>query len=184
MTMRLRGMLKLTAAITALLLIYGISNAMDGMATRLPEAPLHELAHSTLWLLPWMLLFCSGLEDLGKTTWKAWAFWVGLAVGMALLYYLEHVTTDTALTKIAMPPAVIIGGLLPHFIRRIRFIYLFCSLAVGIMGLTVLYFEGIALLSGGSFASRTIGVLVATFVASSIAITALSAISLRTAKSK
>jgi peptidoglycan/LPS O-acetylase OafA/YrhL len=84
----LRGISRVTAAVTALLLIYGISYAMEAMTTRLPDTSLHEFAIGTLWMFPWMLLFCSGLEDLGKATRRAWVFWAGLAVGIALLCYL------------------------------------------------------------------------------------------------
>jgi hypothetical protein len=183
-TMLLRGILKVTAAATGLLLIYSITYAMEGMTTRLPAIPLHELARSTLWVLPWMLLFCSGAEDIGKATRTSWAVWAGFAAGMGLLFYLEHFTADTLLTKVVFPLAVALGGLLPHFVRSIRFVYIVCSLAVGIAGLVVFYFEGSALLSGSSFATRTIGCLVVTFGISSVAAAALSATSLQVSKSK
>ena len=180
--MLLRGTLKVTAAATGLLLIYSITYAMEGMTTRLPETPPHELPRSTLWLLPWMLLFCSGAEDIGKATGKRWAVWACVVAGIALLVYLEHFTADTLLTKVVTPVAVALGGLLPHFVRSIRFVYIVCSFAVGIAGLIVFYFAGSALLSGGSFATRTIACLIVTFGISSVATAALSGTSLRTSK--
>jgi hypothetical protein len=175
----LRGISRLTAAVTALLLIYGITYAMEGMTTRLPETSLHEFAFRTLWMFPWMLLFCSGLEDLGKATRQAWLFWAGLAVGIALLCYLERYTADSFLTKIALPMVATGGGSMPHFIRRLSFVYIVCSFAVGICGLAVFYFEGSAFLSGSSFATRTIAFLIVAFGISSIATASLSANFLR-----
>jgi hypothetical protein len=172
----LRGISRVMAAVTALLLMYGITYTMEGMTTRLPETALDELAFRTLWMLPWLLLFCSGLEDLGKTTGQAWAFWAGLAIGIALLCYLEHYTTDRVFTKFAMPLAAIVGGSLPHFIHRIRVLYILCSFAAGIAGLVVCYFM---LLSGGSFATKFIALLIIAFVISSIATAALMAGTLR-----
>lgn len=180
----LRGISRVTAAGSALLLIYGITYAMEGMTTRLPETLLHELVFGALYLLPWMLLFCSGLEDIGRATRKEWPFWIGSVAGMALLCYLEHYSTDRTLTKIAMPLLATTGGSLPHFIRRINIVYTVCSFAIGIAGLAVCYFEGSALLSGGSFATRFIAFLIVAFVVSSIATAVLTASTLRGATPK
>ena len=81
-------------------------------------------------------------------------------MGMALLFYLEHFTADRLVTRIAMPLVAALGGSLPHFIRRIRCVYNICSLLVGIAGLTAFYFEGSALLSGSSFATKSIAFLI------------------------
>jgi hypothetical protein len=182
--MLLRGTLKVTAAATGLLLIYSLIYAMEGLTTRLPESFLHELARSILWTLPWMLLFCSGAEDMGTAVGKPWVSWAGFGMGMALLFYLEHFTADRLVTRIAMPLVAALGGSLPHFIRRIRFVYIICSLLVGIAGLTAFYFEGSALLFGSSFATKSIAFLIVSFGVSSVATAVLSALSLRSSKSK
>jgi hypothetical protein len=171
----LRGISRITAAGSALLLIYGISYAMEGMTTRLPETVLHELAFGTLYLLPWMLLFCSGIGDIAIFTRKRWAFWIGSLAGIALLCYLEHYSTDRTLTKIAMPLLVTLCGWLPYFIRSMNFVYAVCSFATGMAGLAVCYFEGSALLSGGAFATKSIGYLIIAFVVSSIVTVVLTA---------
>ena len=175
----LRGISRVTAAGSALLLISGITYAMEGMTTRFPETLLHELALGSLYLLPWMLLFCSGLEDIARFTRKGWVIWIGSLAGIALLCYLEHYSTDRTLTKIAMPLLVTICGSVPYFIRSTNFVYVVCSFATGIAGLAVCYFEGSKLLSGGSFATRLIGFLIVAFVVSSIATAVLTASSLR-----
>jgi len=59
----LRGISGVTAALTGLLLVYGVIYAMEGMTTRIPSSPSHELGITTLIMLPWMLLFSSGVED-------------------------------------------------------------------------------------------------------------------------
>jgi hypothetical protein len=70
----LRGISRVTAAATALLLMYGITYAMEGMTTRLPETPLHEVVFRVLYMLPWMLLFRSGLEDIERIIHNTWVF--------------------------------------------------------------------------------------------------------------
>lgn len=176
----LRGISRVTAAGTALLLVYGITYAMEGMTTRLPETLLHELAFGTLFALPYMLVFCSGLEDMAKFTRKGSVFWIGSLAGIALLCYLEHYSTDRTLTKIAMPLLVTICGSLPYFIRSMNFVYVVCSFATGVAGLRVCYFELLGLLSGGSFVTkRFIGFLIIAFVVSSFATAALTASSFR-----
>jgi hypothetical protein len=62
MTLRiLRAITSAVAAATGLLLAYGITYAMEGMTTRVPVSQLHELGISTLWMVPWTILFCFGL---------------------------------------------------------------------------------------------------------------------------
>lgn len=182
MAILLRGISKVTAAVTGVLLVYSFIFAMESMTTRLPETPLHELVRSTLWMLPWMFLFCSGVEDLGKTS--RWKFFTGVAIGFALIYFLDRHTADRTLTKIAMPLAVTFCGIIPHFVRSIRFVYALFSIAVGIAGLVVIYFEASAFLSGSFFPSRinVFIVLIFFFCVSSVTSAALSTITLRTAK--
>jgi len=132
----LRGISKFTAGVTGLLLVYEVVYAMESMTTRIPN-PWQELAITTLWMLPWTLLFCSGLEDFGIVTQKAWIFWVGTILALVLLYYFERNTTSTILTKAAMPVLAVSGGLLPHAIRASDSYSLF---AVWLLGLQVFLF--------------------------------------------
>jgi hypothetical protein len=54
--------------------MYGITYAMEGMTTRLPETPLHEVVFRVLYMLPWMLLLRSGLEDIERIIHNTWVF--------------------------------------------------------------------------------------------------------------
>lgn len=176
----LRGASKVTAAVTGLLLVYGITCAMEGMTSRIPTAPAHELVITTLYILPWMLLFCSGVEDLGTATRQQWVFWAGVVLGLIFLYYFEHFTTDSTLVKGAMPLIAITAGGIPHVIRRIRFLFTACSLAAGVAGLVALYFVVRVLVSWTtSFATKGIAFLFVAFATTSLATGVLSAVALR-----
>ena len=171
----LQGLSKVTAALTRLLLVYGVTFAMEGMTTRLRMSRLHELAVPTLWMLPWALLLCSGLEDLGKATGQNWVLWSGVTLALIFLYYLERHTSDAVLTKVAMPLLAILIGLLPHVIRRISFVFVVFSLAAGIAGLVLSYFFlASRLISASTFATNEVAILVLSFVAASIATGVLS----------
>jgi hypothetical protein len=178
----LRGVSKVTAGLTGLLLVYGIVYAMEGITTRIPMSRLHELVITTLWMLPWTLLFGSGFEDLGKVTRRPWVFWVGMTLVSSLLYYYERNTTSAVLTKAAMPPLATVGGLLPHAIPRIRFIFTVFCLVAGIAGIVVL---GLALSTffspSHSFATKGIGVVIFVFGTASLTTGVLSVTSLRAA---
>lgn len=171
-----RGICRVTAAMTGVLLVYGISYALEGTTTRIPMGRLSELAITTLWMLPWTLLFCSGAEDFQRATRQGSVFWVGITLALALLYYLEHYASDSFLTKVVMPLLAITGGTVPHLVRRVTFVFTFISIAAGIGGLAVIYFEVTRFLSGSvaSFASATIGFLIFGFVGTSIATGVLS----------
>jgi hypothetical protein len=163
-----------------LLLVYGVTYAMEGMTTRISMVPLHELTITTLWMVPWMLLFCSGMEDFETVTRQAWVFWVGISLALALLYYFEHNTSSSLLTKAAMPLLATAVGLLPHVVRHIRFVFTIFSLAAGIAGLVVIYFVLALLLSpsASSFATKSIGFAVVAFGTASLATGVLSVASL------
>ena len=165
----LRGVSKITAAATGLTLVYGVTYAMDGMTKRIPTTPLHELITSTLWALPWTLLFCSGIEDLGKVTQKALLFWVWATTGLGFLYCLEHFTGDSMTTKAAMPLLTLAGGSLPHLVRRMSFVFTIASLAAGVAGFAVIYSVLARFISGSalSFATATIGFPVSAFAITS-----------------
>jgi hypothetical protein len=66
----LRGTARVLAALTGLLLVYGITYALEGITTRIPTAAARELAIGVLWTVPWSLLFCSGLQDVTIVTGK------------------------------------------------------------------------------------------------------------------
>jgi hypothetical protein len=176
----LRGIAKLMAGVTGLLLVYGAVYAMEGMTTRIPMNRWHELAVTSLWMLPWTLLFCSGLEDLGTAAQKAWVFWIGAGLALILLCYFERNTTSTILTKIAMPVLAVSGGLLPHIIRRIRFVFVVCNLATGVAGTFILYLVLRTFLSPAtSFANKGVEAVIVAFGVSAFATGVLAAASLR-----
>jgi len=177
-----RGISRVTAALTGLLLVYGMIFAMEGMTTRIPVSPVHELGITALAMLPWMLLFSSGVEDLGTVTRKAWIFWVGTTLALALLYYLERHTSSSVLTKAAMPLLATAGGLMPHIVRRINFVFTLFSFAAGIGGLVLFYFLVSDRVYGSnphSFATRGIGITIVTFGVASVATGVLSVATLR-----
>ncbi len=183
MNLPVLGTSKITAGLTGLLLVYGITYAMEGMTTRLPTSRLHELVITTLWMLPWTLLFSSGFEDLGNVTRQAWVLWVGMTLVLALLYYFERNTTSTVLTKTAMPLLATVAGLLPHAIPRIKFIFTVCGLATGIVGIVVLSFSFSVYFSPGhSFATKEIAFVVFVFGTTSLTTGVLSVASLRKAR--
>jgi hypothetical protein len=176
----LRGVFSVTAATMGLLLVYGVVYAMEGMTTRIPTTPLRELATTTLWMLPWILLYCSGLEDFATVTRREWIFWLGLAPALAFLYFYERHTGSSVLTKVAMPLLVTVGGLLPHVVRRIRFVFTALSIVAGIAGLVVMYFTvGTFVSSTSSFATKGIGFVFAAFGTASVGTGLLSLAALR-----
>src|SRR6266702_1987714 len=99
----LRGALRVTAAIAGLLLVYGVTYAMEGMTTRLPMSTTRELATSTLWMLPWTLLFCSGFDYFATLAKRQWVFWIGSFLLLFFVYYYDRNTTISGLTKAVMP---------------------------------------------------------------------------------
>ena len=163
-----RGILSIVAAATGLMLTYGFVYAMEGMTTRVPMTQLHELGISTLWMLPWTILFCFGLEDFDTVTRRPWVFWAGVILALILLYYLERNTSSGTVTKIGMPLLATTVGMLPHVIRRIRFVFIVFSIAFGVSALVLFYFVVNSHLSGSSFSTRGIGILVLCFGTSSL----------------
>jgi hypothetical protein len=181
----IRGISKVVAAFTGLLFVYGSVYALEGMTTRLPTSGLHELLITTLWMLPWTVLFCSGFEDLGKVARQTWILWTGMVFVLAFLYYFERGTSSSVLTKTAMPLVATSAGLLPHIIQRIRFIFIICGLAAGAVGIIVLYFAFSTMFSASqSFATSGIASVVYTFGIASLATGVLTGASLRSAKVK
>jgi hypothetical protein len=164
----LRGIASVTAAATGFLLFYGVVYAMEGITTRIPMNPVRELGMSTLWTLPLIVLFCSGLNDFCAATKQAWVFWLGLIPALALLYYFERNTSSSILTKTAMPPLATAAGLIPHIFRRIRFVFTVFCFAAGISGLAVFYFVLTSYLSGSSFATKSLEFVVLAFGTASL----------------
>ena len=123
-------------------------------------AAVRELATVFLWTAPWMLLFCSGVEDLSIISRKEVVLWVGVFAALLFLYYFDRYTSLSFLTKAAMPPLAVGAGLLPHFIKRIRFLFALASVAAGVVGAYVLYLVTDSVLSPSThFTTKLIGVL-------------------------
>jgi hypothetical protein len=160
----LRGTARVLAAVTGLLLVYGAVYALEGMTTRIPINAARELVGASLWTAPWMLLFCSGMEDLATVTRKNLVLWPGVFAILLFLYYLDRHTSLSFLTKAAMPPLAVGAGLVPHFVRRSKFLFALSSLAAGGAGAYVLYLVGNTALSPTThFANRLIAVVIVTF---------------------
>ena len=160
----LRGTARILAAVTGLLHVYGITFSLEGMTTRVPISAVRELATGSLWTALWLLLFCSGLQDFVIVTRKQWVLWLGVVAATLFLYYFDRYTSLSLLTKAAMPPIAVGLGLMPHFVRRMGFVFALSSLGAGVVGAVVLYYFAAAMLSPTThFATRTIGVLVVTF---------------------
>ncbi|MFZ1130680.1 MAG: hypothetical protein WAN38_07905, partial [Terriglobales bacterium] len=83
--MILRGTARILAATTGLLLVYGITFALEGMTSPVPTTTTSELATGALWTAPFLLLFCSGLQDVVIVTGKPSVLWFG---GIAALLFL------------------------------------------------------------------------------------------------
>ena len=180
MTLRiLRAITSVVAAATGLLLAYGGIYAMESMTTRVPMSQLQELGISTLWMVPWTILFCFGLEDFGAVTRRPWVLWAGAMLALILLYYFERYTSSRTVTKIGMPLLATAVGLLPHVIQRIHFVFIIFSIAFGVAALVLFYFVASSYLSGSFFSTKGIGLLVLTFGTSSFITGALSVALLR-----
>jgi hypothetical protein len=162
-----RGFCNVTAVTTGVLLSYGLTYAMEGMTTRIRTTSVLELATTTVLMLPWTLLYCAGLDDFVTVTRHSSIFWLGLAPALAFLYYFERHTTDSLLTKSAMPLLAIVGGLLPYVVRRMTFIFAVLPFLAGIAGIVTLYYTFPSLLTF-SFATKTIGFLIVLFEAASL----------------
>ena len=174
----LRGALRVIAAIAGLLLVYGVTYAMEGMTTRLPMSTTRELATSTLWMLPWTLLFCSGFDDFATLAKRQWVFWIGSFLLLFFVYYYDRNTTISGLTKAVMPLLACIGAVLPHVFRRVLLVYTVCSVFAGICGIIVLYFVFQTFLSPKtSFANGAIALVIVTFALASLGAGILSAAS-------
>jgi hypothetical protein len=165
----LRGTARLFAATSGLLLVYGMTFALEGMTTRIPTTSAWELATTALWTIPWLLLFCSGLQDLVTVTGKQWVLWSGAIPALLFLYYFDYYTSLSLVTKAAMPPIVVGIGIIPHFIRRFGFLFVLSSLAAGVAGGLVLYNVGATVLSPEAhFATAVIRILLVAFSVSGV----------------
>jgi len=150
--------------VTGLLLVYGSIFALEGITTRIPIAAARELAEVSLWTVPWMLLFFSGVEDLVIASRKEFVLWLGVFAALLFLYYFDRNTSLSFLTKAAMPPLAVGAGLMPHFAKRFGFLFSLASLAAGVVGGYVLYLVRESLmLPSKHFATSFIGVLIVTF---------------------
>jgi hypothetical protein len=139
------------------------------MTTRIPTTAAWELATGALWTAPWLLLFCSGLQDVAIVTGNQWVLWVGGLAALVFLYYFDHYTALSLATKAAMPLITLTVGLIPHFIRKLGFLFVLSPLVAGAAGVLVLYNVAATLFSPSAhFATKIIGVLLVTFCLSAI----------------
>src|SRR5882762_8076693 len=162
-----RGALRATAAISGLLLVYGIHYTMEGVIIGLPLSTTRELATSTLSMLPWMLLFCSGFDDFATLAKRQWVFWSGSFLLLLFVYYYDRNTSG--LTKAVMPLLACIGAVIPHVFRRASLLYTIFAVLAGTCGIVVLYFGFQTFLSPkASFANGAITLVLVTFALTSL----------------
>src|SRR5260370_24109532 len=165
----LRATARTLAGGTGLFLVYGFVFALEGITTQLPATAIRELAVASVCTALWLLLFCSGLHDAVVVTGKEWVLWVGSIAALLFMYYFNHYTSLSLLTQAAMPPIALGVGLIPHFVKRMGFLFALASLGAGIVGVLVLYHVVIAFLSSSThFATRCICALLVGFWSSAI----------------
>jgi len=169
-----RAISRLVAASSGLLLVFGIVYAMEGMTTRLPTTSFRELVITTVFMLPWTFLFCSGFDDLARITKREWLFWAGSILVLALVYYFDRGTSDHVVTKAGMPLLACILAIQPHIFRRVALLYSLVSIVFGLCGILVLFYIVQAYFRGGSYIHRSIAAFVFSFAISSIAAGVLS----------
>jgi len=169
-----RGIFRIAAASSGLLLVFGIVYAMEGMTTRLPATSFRELVVSTAFMVPWTLLFCSGFDDLTSITKRQWLFWAGSVLVLALVYYFDRSTSLQGFNKVGMPILACILAIQPHMFRRIALLYSLVSVLVGLCGVLVLFNTVQMYFRGSSFANRPTAVYVLSFAVTSIAAGVLS----------
>ena len=146
---------------------------MEGMTTRLPMGAARELAMVTVFMLPWTILFCSGFHDLSTAAKHEWIFWSGTVLVLGLLYFLNGYTTDPNLAKAAMPVLACASATVPHFFRRLSFIYSTLCVLFGLCGVIVFCWDTKTFMTGSSFATPVITALLVIFPIASITAGAL-----------
>jgi hypothetical protein len=169
----IRGLCRLTAALLAILFVYGVTFAMEGMTTRIPTSALREIVLTTLWLAPIAVVFSSA-DDIATTAKSNWVFWIIASAGLALAYYLEFYTTDRRVTHIAAPIVAFLISAIPHCFPRIKAAYSVFSFFAAICGLFVVYWIGRTLMSGSRFATAGTAVCFIAFALTSVSAAALS----------
>lgn len=170
-----RGISQIIAAAIGLLLIYGVIYAMEGMTSRLPMSTARELVTSTVFMLPWTLLFSSGFHDLSKAARRGWVFWAGNVLVLGFLYYFNRYTTNAGLTKAAMPILACAAATVPHVLRRTAFIYPALCVLFALCGVVVFYYDIQTFVTPGrSFATPAITAFMVTFPLACIIAGALS----------
>jgi hypothetical protein len=117
-----RGVSQFIAAASGLLLVFGVTYAMEGMTSRLPMSTAKELLTVTTFMLPWTLLFCFGFHDLSKTAKRKWIFWAGNVLVLGFLYYFNRYTTYEGFTKAATPVLACAGATLRQSSVRLEMI--------------------------------------------------------------
>jgi hypothetical protein len=179
----LRGTARIVAAAAGLLLIYGVIYTMEAITTRIPTSAMRELSIATLWMIPWVLLFCSGFDDLAAAANHPSVFWGGSCLILFLICYFERHTSSVLLTKLLMPLLVCAGGVLPHIFRRFSFLYTVFSVFAGVCGLVVLWYVLPAFVSPRThFATPGVGFLEAAFILGSMGAGVLSVLRCRSSR--
>ena len=163
-----RGIFRIIAASSGLLVAFGLVYAMDAMASRLPITLLRELLMSVGFMLPWALLFCGGLDDLARITKRGWLFWAGSALILGFLYYLNRDTSLESLNKAGAPLLASVFAIQPHIFRRILLVYSLASVIAGLGGVFVLFLTAQSHIKGESFANWSIAACVLSFAIFSI----------------
>jgi hypothetical protein len=164
----IRGLCRLTTGLLAILFVYGVTFAMEGMTTRIPRSAVREVVLTTLWFAPIALVFTSGADDIASAAKTNWLFWLIVSVGLALVFYFEFYTTDRPVTHVVAPMASFLISVIPHWFTRTKAAYLVCSLAAGACGLFVVYWIGRTFVSGSTFVTTGTAVCFIAFALTSI----------------
>ena len=121
-----------------------------------------------------MLLFFSGVEDFAIFSGKERVLWLGSAIALLFLYYFDRHTSLSFLSKAAMPPLAVAVGLVPHFVRQLKFLFVLSSVAAGAAGAFILYHVAAVTLSSTThFATAVIELVLVVFGITSIVAGAL-----------
>jgi hypothetical protein len=170
----IRGLCRLTAGLLAILFVYGVTFAMEGMTTRIPTSAIREVVLTTLWFVPIALVFSSGADDIASAAKSNWFFWLIVSAGLALVYYYEFYTTDRRVTHIVTPIAAFLISAIPHCFPRIKVAYSIFSFAAGICGLFVMCWIGRTFMSGSRFATTATAFCFIAFALASLSAAVLS----------
>ena len=136
------------------------------MTTRIPTTA-WELATVALWTAPWSILLRAARR--GECHRQTVVLWFGGIAALLFLYYFDHYTSLSLVTKAAMPPIALGVGLIPHFIRKMGFFSSCHHLQQEWRGpLFYITLPFTLFTPTAHFATKVIGVLLVTFCLSAI----------------